>query len=196
MRYCSSAAIHAALALSVSMFWVLRFSWRPESSRMMTVSPFLTSVPLSMSHLIVVALVLPLTPLRTLQMMSPFLADSRLPRATTVTWRIFFCTTAVGPVKGGLLSRPPFRQTMPVMMTRGTTAKHPAVVSFRCLLQPRGRGRREETDGLEMLKGICPPLVAGEGLPRGLTSDVVSGAVEGFSRFIDPHSAVVQGQKL
>ena len=99
IRYSSSAVTHSAFLLSTVMFWDLSDSCRPESSSSTSLSPFLTLTPGSTTHLIVVELVLPLLPERTVQMMSLFLADSREPRSTIVSLSFSLRTVQVGPVK-------------------------------------------------------------------------------------------------
>ena len=97
MRYCSCAVTQLALAWSTLMLWSLSCSTKPEESRSMSLSPFLTSTPGSMIHLMEVAMVLPLLPDRTVQTMSPFLADSREPRSTMATLSFSARTGAGGP---------------------------------------------------------------------------------------------------
>ena len=162
---------------------------KPEESSSMILSPFLTSTPLSMIHLMEVAMVLPLVPERTVQIMSPFLADSREPRSTMVTFNFSNRTVAVLPVNGFLPNKLPVIHKRTV---RTATPRRPTpniVPAVRLVLHVLARGRREEPcprdDGWRVNRS---PLVstdwdAGRGWAWG--------DWDGVSGFIGPYSSIV-----
>ncbi len=96
-----------------------------------------------MIHLIVVAIVLPFAPDLTVQMMSPFFADSNVPRSTTETLSFSLTTVQVGPLYAAFPKSLP-DQDRPVTKAR-TISRPPAanVHSLRLVDQGAILGLRE-----------------------------------------------------
>ena len=103
-----------------------------------------------MIHLIVVAMVLPLVPDRTVQIMSPFLADSREPRSTMATFSFSLATVQVGPVKGAVPKSFPVPDS-PAAITMKLERPRPTMVqNFLPGVPALTLGMREETGMREL----------------------------------------------
>src|SRR5688572_6703293 len=110
--------------------------------------------------------------------MSPFLADSSVPRATTVTRRISLRTFQVLPVYACRANRAPDHQARRTTKPNAATAPPAPTRILRRRLQRWGRGGREEACGWRPFRSRSPFTDRG-GVAEECASDSAAGGVWG-----------------
>ncbi len=138
-----SAFWKSPLAFSTAIDWVRSDSCRAESSSSMSNWPFLTRVPSSITHRMVVAYA-PREPALTRQTTSLFSDDSSVPRSTTVTWRysrLTVCVIRSGRLEENSPARPGMCSVEPTAGTRATAPPTRTTTAARVAPQVKNRRR-------------------------------------------------------